>query len=153
MQSLMSKYNNRKHRTIHMTSSSVKGSNIEKHLLQTAYNITKKFQPGQFAKFKVLQNVMIYKYKSLFDKGYTPSWSTEISIYKIQNTIPITYLLKDINNVKISGCFYEQELQKVKYPNCYLVEKILKRKGDKVLVKWLGFNNVHNSWEKKKNIL
>lgn len=28
----------------------------------------------------------------------------------------------------------------------YIVEKVFKRQGPKVFVKWLGFNNTHSSW-------
>jgi hypothetical protein len=38
----------------------------------------------------------------------------------------------------------------VKYPDIYLVEKVLKRRGDKVYVKWLGFNE--KSWIDKNNV-
>ena len=35
------------------------------------------------------------------------------TIDKVQNTKPITYLLKDKNNEEIKGCFYRKEIQKV----------------------------------------
>jgi hypothetical protein len=38
------------------------------------------------------------------------------------------------------------ELQKVKHPDVYLVEKVLKKKGKKLYVKWLGFDKSHNAW-------
>ena len=37
------------------------------------------------------------------------------TIDKVQDTKPITYLLKDTNNEEIKGCFYSQELQKVNF--------------------------------------
>ncbi|XP_043481312.1 uncharacterized protein LOC122510606 [Leptopilina heterotoma] len=57
-----------------------------------------------------------------------------------------------VRNQPISGGFYEEELLKVKYSDIYLVEKILKTRGNKVLVKWLGFDNSHNTWEDKANV-
>lgn len=56
----------------------------------------------------------------------------------------MTYLLKDYQNQKIDGAFYELELQKVKEPHFYLVEQIIRRQGSKVFVKWLGFHQEHN---------
>ncbi|KAK9751736.1 hypothetical protein QE152_g4866 [Popillia japonica] len=53
----------------------------------------------------------------------------------------------------ILGSFYEQELQKAKHEDAYLVEKVLRRKGNKVYVKWLGFPKTHNSWIDKTNAL
>ena len=44
-----------------------------------------------------------------------------------------------------SGGFYEAELQKTKQPDVFLIESILRRKGNKMYVKWLGFDNSHNS--------
>ncbi|XP_015117963.1 uncharacterized protein LOC107041752 [Diachasma alloeum] len=46
----------------------------------------------------------------------------------------------------IEGGFYQEELTKVTYPDVDLVEKILRRRGNKVFVKWLSFDNSHNSW-------
>jgi hypothetical protein len=55
-------------------------------------------------------------------------------------------LLKDITGKDILAGFYEMELQKVKHPDVYLVEKVLKKKGKKLYVKWLGFDKSHNAW-------
>ena len=91
------------------------------------------------------------KYRSQFAKGYTPCWTTEIfRITHVRKTKPITYLLSDLSGNSIQGGFYEEEIQRVKHPDVYLVEKVLQRKGDKVLVKWLGFDSSHNSWESAK---
>ncbi len=59
-------------------------------------------------------------------------------------------MLSDISRTSIQGGFYEDKVQKVKYPDVYHVEKVLQRKGDSVLVKYLGFNLSHNSWESIK---
>lgn len=89
----------------------------------------------------------ISKYKNLFEKGYTPNWSTEIfTIDHRKPTNPATYILKDGQGNLIQGGFYQQELQRTRYPDVFLVEKVLRRKGNQELVKWLGFDNTHNSW-------
>ena len=41
----------------------------------------------------------------------------------------------------------------MKHPDVHLVEKVIKRKGGKVFVKWMGLSNEHNSWIAKDNIL
>lgn len=103
---------------------------------------------------KVNDLVRISKYKGTFEKGYTPNWSTEIfKIYKVQKTNPITYLLEDMRHQPILGAFYAMELQKTKCPDIYLVEKVLKRKKDKVYVKWLGLPSHENSWIDTNNVL
>lgn len=143
LQSLIDDYNNTKHSTIKMKPKDVKKRD-EKKLLSTVYKYVDYLKP---AKFEVDDAVRISKYKHIFEKGYTPNYSTEIfKIAKIQQTQPITYLLNDYQNNPIQGAFYEFELQKVKYSDIYLVEKIIRRRGNKMLVKWLGFDSSHNSW-------
>ena len=64
-------------------------------------------------KFKVGDHVRISKFKNAFAKGYTPNWSEEIFIVKrIENTVPWTYVISDLNGEEIVGSFYEKELQK-----------------------------------------
>lgn len=147
---LLEKYNNSKHRTIKMSPIDVNKRN-EKLILNTSYNHIKIFQKP---KFKIGDYVRISKYKHVFEKGYTPNWTTEIfQVHKIPNTNPNTYILKDYQGNVIKGGFYEYELMKTKYPNLYLVEKVIKKRGNRVYVKWLGFPNEHNSWINENEIL
>lgn len=148
---LVDEYNNTVHRTIKMKPAEV-DEGYERNLLRTVY--AKKIVIRRSPKFKVGSHVRISKYKSIFSKGYTPNWTTEIfRIRKVLYTDPFTYLLEDEKGNEIAGGFYEQEIQKVKYPDAFLVEKIIRRKGDKVYVKWLGFDNTHNSWVNKKDVI
>ena len=63
--------------------------------------------------FKVGDRVRISRYKNIFAKGYTPNWRKEIFIIdKINDTVPHTYNLKDLNDEEIIGSFYDKELQK-----------------------------------------
>ncbi|XP_074096350.1 uncharacterized protein LOC141525687 [Cotesia typhae] len=104
-------------------------------------------------KFKVGDKVRISKYKHVFDKGYTPNWTTEIfTIKSVQNTNPTTYKLVDYQDQPIEGGFYNEELSKVKYPDVYLVEKVIRKRGHKYYVKWLGFDTKHNSWINKSDM-
>lgn len=109
------------------------------------------------AKFKVGDFVRLSKYRVMFDKGYTPNWTTEIfKVTKVlYNTDPITYLISDDKNEEIKGCVYAEELQLVKHPDVYLIETIIKRnkKTGKVYVKWLGFGPEHNEWIPAKNVI
>ena len=85
--------------------------------------------------------VRISKYKNIFAKGYTQNWSEEIFIIiKIKNTVPWTYVISDLNGERIDGIFFEKELQKTNQQE-FIIEKILKRKGDKLYVKWKGYDN------------
>ena len=119
----------------------------KKILLKTDYNNLKIFKPS---KIRVGDYVRISKYKNIFEKGYTPNWTTEIfKIKSIQITNPITYLLEDYQGDPVIGGFYEHEVMKSHFPNTYLIEKVIKTKGQQVYVKWLGFSNLHNSWINK----
>ena len=66
-------------------------------------------------------------------------------ILKIHLTIPVTYKITDYNGEEIQGSFNEQELQKTSQKT-FRIEKILKRQGDKSLVKWMGYHKSFNSW-------
>lgn len=148
IESLAKRYNTKIHSTIGMAPSKVNKTNSI-DLLHRVYNHIKVKSP---AKYKVGDYVRISKYKSTFAKGYTANWTAEIfQIAKVKTTYPTTYLLQDAKKEPISGCFYEQELQKVKNPDIYLVEKVLKRKRNKVYVKWLGLNE--KTWIDKNNVI
>ena len=89
----------------------------------------------------------------MFDKGYTQRWTEEVfKISKIQLTIPVTYKITDYNGGEMQGSFYEQELQKTSQKT-FPIEKVLKRQGDKDLVKWMGYPQSFNSWIDAKTIV
>ena len=63
-------------------------------------------------KFKIGDHIRISKYKNIFVKGYMPNWSEEVFISsKIENTVPWTYIINDLNGEEVIGTFYEKELQ------------------------------------------
>ena len=104
-------------------------------------------------KFSVGDKVRISKKKRIFEKGYTPKWTEKIfTISKIQYTDPVTYKITDYNGEEIKGSFYEQELQKTTQET-FRIEKIIRKKGNKSLVKWLGYPANFNSWVDNKNLI
>ncbi|XP_077277712.1 uncharacterized protein LOC143905919 [Temnothorax americanus] len=109
------------------------------------------------AKFKAGDSVLVSgvsKYKTIFENGYTPNWTTEVfKIVKVQRTNPVTYLLEDYRGKSVAEVFYEQDLHRATYPDVYIVDKVLRRRGDEVYVKWLGFDGSHNSWIPKDNVI
>ena len=64
----------------------------------------------------------------------------------------MTYVVSDLNGEEITESFYEKELQKNNQKE-FRIEKVLKRKGDRLYVKRKGYNNSFNSWIDKKDIL
>ncbi|XP_043468588.1 uncharacterized protein LOC122502541 [Leptopilina heterotoma] len=147
---LMTKYNNKKHRTIGMKPKDVTVEDT-RELLRRIRKLRR--IPLKRSKFKVGDRVRVSKFKNIFEKGYTPNWTTEVfTVDKVKSTKPVTYKLKDYQNQPIEDGFYEEELLKVQYPDVYLVEKVLKTRGNDVYVKWLGFDSSHNSWIKKSDM-
>lgn len=148
---LCNDYNNRVHSTIKMKPAKVTKAD-ETKLLSTVYKMNEPLYIK--TKFRVGDHVRISKYKHVFEKSYTPNWSTEcFTVTKVFYTNPETYNIIDDLGQPIKGRFYKYELLKVKYPDVYLVEKILKRKGQQVFVQWLGLSDAHNSWIDKKDVL
>ena len=139
---VVEKYNNTYHTTIKMRPNQVNKSN-EKKLLKTVYSHIKQVNPN--SKFNVGDYVRISKYRTVFRKGYSENWTNEIfKIVAKKLTFPTMYTIQDQKGDTVHGGFYEHELQKVKFPDIYLIEKIVRKKGKKVLVKWRGLNE--SSW-------
>lgn len=149
---IVTQYNATKHRTTGMLPKDVTKKQ-EKRLLATAYSNIKTVDPRKL-KFRLGDSVRVSKVRHAFTKGYTPNWSNEIfTISQVHQTNPRTYSLVDAQRTKIKGRFYTEELQKTQHPDIYLVEKVLRKKGDQVLVKWLGLDSSHNSWIAKHNVV
>ena len=74
---------------------------------------TIKSSSSERSRFKVGDRVGISKFKNIFAKGYTANWSKEIFIVdKINDAVPYTYDIKDLNDEEIIGSFYDREFQK-----------------------------------------
>ncbi|XP_018050141.1 PREDICTED: uncharacterized protein LOC108688409 [Atta colombica] len=78
---------------------------------------------------------------------------TVYSAIKIANPTKFKVGDSDYRGKSVTGAFYEHELHRATHPDVYLVEKVLRWKGDKVYVKWLGFDGSHNSWIHKNNVI
>ena len=126
---IVNEFNNTYHRTIKLKPVDVK-NNI--------YIDSNKEVNDKDPKFKVGDHVRISKYKNIFAKGYTPNWSEEVFVIKkVKNTVPWTYVISDINGEEIIKTSYEKELQKTNKKE-FSIEKIIKKKGDELYVKWLN---------------
>ena len=129
---IVNKYNNTIHRIIKLKAIDVTNDSY------VEYN---KDSNKKGPKFKVNDHVRISKYKNSFGKGYVPNWSEEVFVFnECKNTVPWAYTINDLNCEKITGIFYEKELQKNNQKE-FRIEKVLKRKGDKLYAKWKGYDN------------
>ena len=143
LNAIVNKYNNTYHTTIKMKPIDVKDN--------TYINTSKKINYKD-PKFKVGDYVRISKYKNIFAKWYTRNWSEEVFVVdKIKNTIPWTYVINDLNGEEIIGTFYENDHQKTNQKE-FSIKKVIKQKGDKLYVKWKGYNNSFYSWINKNDI-
>ena len=141
---IVDEYNNTYHTTIKMKPIDVKDN--------TYINTSKEIN-NKDPKFKVGDHVRISKYKNNFAKGYMLNWSEEVFVIKkVKNTVTWTYVINDLNGEDIIRTFYEKELQKINQEE-FRFEKVIRRKGDKLYVKWKGYDNSINSWIDKANLV
>ena len=82
-----------------------------------------------------------------------PIWSEEVFlIKKVKNTVTWTYVINDLNGEEIIGTFNEKELHKANRKE-FRIEKLLRKKGDKLYIKWKSYDNSFNSWINKKDLV
>lgn len=152
---LVNAYNNSYHRSIGMAPVDVNVDNQEQ-VWQRLYgdlSCGSKANGGRGKNrkrtLKVGDVVRISKSRRQFKKGYLPSWTTEtFKVSQVLKTTPVTYRLVDENEESIIGSFYAEELQQITQPadKLYKIEKVLKRRGNRVLVRWEGYPPSFDSW-------
>ena len=59
------------------------------------------------------------------------------------------HVTNDLNSEEITGTFYEKKTNQEEFK----IEKVIKKKGDKIYVKWKGYDNSFNSWIDKKDLV
>ena len=108
------------------------------HVKSSTYFDFNKENNKEDHKFKVGNYVRMSKYQNIFAKGYVPNWSEEVFVIKkVKNTVPGTYVISNFTGEEVAGNFYEKETQKTNLQE-FRIEKVIKRKGDKLYVKWKG---------------
>ena len=141
---IVRKYNNTWHSAIKMKPKDVEDYNFIEYVEESN---------EKDPKFKIGDHVRISKYKNVFAKGYVPNWSEEVFIIdRVKNTVPWTHEINDLNGEKIVGSFYEKELQKNGQEE-FRIEKVIKRRGNKLYVKWKGYDNSFNSWIDENDLI
>ena len=139
---IINKYNNTYHSTIEMKPVDVKPNTYIESGKEIYY---------QDPKFKIDDIVRKSKYRNIFSKAYVPNSSEEVSVIKnVKNTVPWKYVINDLKAEEIVGTFYEKEFQKANQKE-FRVEKVIKRRGNKLYVKWKGYDSSFNSWIDKKS--
>ena len=151
LKDLVMGYNRSYHRSIKMAPDQVTVQNEEqvwKNLYVKRLKV-KRTRPT----LKVGDRVRLNKKYRIFKKGYLPGWTEEVFVVAraVAGVVPY-YKIQEWDGTPVVGTFYAQDLQKVtvKDDDLFRVEKIVKRKGDKVLVRWKGWPDKYDSWIEKR---
>ena len=148
---LVNEYNNSYHRSIKMKPIDASKKSNENIIRNNLYNFR---YTNKKPKFSIGDRVRISLLKNTFEKSYTSNWSQEIFIIDNIKTSNIHYyFLKDLQGEKIDGMFYEQELLKTKQNDLFIIEKIIKKVGNKYLVKWKNYSDKFNSYVNQNDIV
>lgn len=147
---LVKSYNKTIHSSTGMTPVEASKKQNEDLVRMRLYPLLK---PARKPKLKVGDTVRIMRKKGTFEKGYTPRWTEELfKIMSIQYTNPVTYKIAGLDGEDIKGSFYEPELQK-STQDTFRIERVIRKRGNKSLVKWLGYPESFNSWVDTESII
>ena len=110
---IVNEYNNTKYSTNKVKPKDVKDDTTKSSAIARNKRVYIDENNKKDSRFNVGDRVRISKLTNIFAKGYTPNWSKEIFVVnKINDTVPYTYNLKDLNDEKVIGSFYDRKLQK-----------------------------------------
>jgi len=89
-----------------------------------------------------------------FEKSHYVNWSDMFfTVATVHNTSPLMYSIKDPEGKTLPGRFYFEQLQKLPgKPEIYRIDRVLRRKGNRILVKWMNHPSRFNSWESVKSL-
>ena len=150
LQSLVKGYNRTYHHSIKMAPYQV----TEASSSEVYANLYKNKKVKKLS-LKLGDRVRLNKKFRLFKKGSLPGWTEEVFVIResIPGPVP-TYKLEEWDGTPLKGTFSEQDVQRVnvKDDNIFCIEKIVKRKGNKMLVQWKGWPQKYNSWIEKDQI-
>ena len=95
------------------------------------------------------------KISSVVTYGFTRTLKNKIYKYMtslVTLAVISELVISDLSGEEIVEVFYEKEFQKTNQTE-YRVEEIIKRKGNKLYVKWKGYDCSFDSWIDKKDII
>ena len=144
---LIDSYNNSYHRSIGMRPIEVNSSNAS----EVAARLYPKKPDKIRYKYKIGQHVKVSESRLIFKKGYLGSWSSEVFVITAAYpTQPVTYQLSDLRDTVIDGRFYEPEIQAVKKPDLFAIDKVIKtrKRGNKTqyYVSFRDYGPEFNEW-------
>ena len=102
--------------------------------------------------FNVGNHVRILKYENVFAKCYVPIWFEEVFVIKKLKILFGGHLLLAILMVNKFLKVLRKKIQKTNQKEIR-IEKVIKRKGDKLCAKGKGYDNSFNRWIDEKDIV
>ena len=154
---LVSGYNASFHRSIGRAPRDVNESNAEQVWEKLYVDKKKKKKKKNRGTLKVGDRVRLNKKHRPFKKGYLPGWTEEVFVItraNLDGNVP-TYRISEWDDTPIKGTFYAQDLQKVTVTDddLFRIDSVVRRKKDKVLVRWKGWPAKYDSWINKKDLI
>ena len=159
LQDLVDSYNNTYHRSIGRAPATVSLLNVGTVRTKLYGGITSTV--AKRFKFHVGDHVRLSLRKCLFKKGYKMNWTEEIfqitkHLMYIYSLYTVVYTVQNLLQRPIEGTFYEEELQRMKHPDIFRIEKVLKKrtknKKTEYLVRWSGYGPDFDSWIQSTDI-
>ena len=103
-------------------------------------------------------NALVIMLEYQKNKAYLQKVTVRISLkkflcLKVLKGLCRGHVINDLNGEKIIGKFNKKKIKKKTNQKMFRVEKVIRRKGDQLYVKWKGHNNSFNSWIYKKDIV
>ena len=98
-------------------------------------------------KFKVGDYMRISKYKNIFN---ILNWSEKVLV--VRNTVLWTYIINDLNGEEIALTFHKKESPKTNQIK-FRIEKVIRKKGNKLYLKWMDYDNTFNNWIDMNDVL
>ena len=100
--------------------------------------------------FKEGDTVRISHVRQPFNREYNERWTLEYFVVTdrgVKEGLPY-HTLKDTTGKVVQGTFYQSELNRVSVTDqtVYRIEKVLRRRGNEAMVKWMGWPSKFNSW-------
>ena len=138
------KCNNTYHSTIKMKAVDVKSS---------AHINSREELNDEDLKSKIGSIIRISKYQNIFTKGYVPNQSEEVFVIKkVKKHCTMVKCYQCSSSRRDCKNFFEKEVQKTNQKE-YRVEKVIKRKCNKLHGERKGYDSSFNSWINKKDII
>ena len=97
-------------------------------------------------------NAYINSSKEIKDKDSKFKKSGIVRKWRYKNTVQWICVISNLKGEQIVGTFYRKAFKKTNQKD-FSVEKVIKRKGDKLHAKWKGYDNSFNIWVDKNDIV